>query len=197
MKRTPYSVKRTSHSVKGPWIGGDRHFDMPAEGFCYAHVFWMEAFERLFDAPSAYGSGAILFESLKTNLCAEKKRSGKSSRWDPMSFFEFDCSEPNLVQLENRKQKRQLQRTGRKKFCCVQACGRPLCGDFCASVVHIYRNQFRHIAFQGPLPKDLCIELSCQAAGISAVEPLVVYLLLAVRLWRMYCDDDDYYYYYT
>jgi hypothetical protein len=44
------------------------------EGFCYAHVFW--TYVKHFDAPCAYGFGAILFESLKTNFCASGKSSG-------------------------------------------------------------------------------------------------------------------------
>ena len=86
------SVKRISHSMKGPLIvWKDREFlghdfDM-YKMFRFAHFFgwWRgyEEFKMCFDAPSpsVYESRMIVFENLKLKLCAKQNRARKTARW--------------------------------------------------------------------------------------------------------------------
>ena len=89
------SVKRTSHSVKGPLIAwkdrefGGQHFDMSETS--RSHTFsWDEStlkswkmLEMRFDAlpTSVYESRMILIESLTIKLCAKQNRAKKTGRW--------------------------------------------------------------------------------------------------------------------
>jgi len=136
------SVKRTSYSVKGPptaWK--DRELGGTDILTCLKVSAMHMFFGRIWSILKAFWCAMrlwiwrnVVWKFENKFLCQKKARAGNLAA-EIWWVFLIDCSEANLVQLENRKQKRQRQRTGRKKFCCVP-CARPL-GSFVLSCTYI------------------------------------------------------------